>query len=221
MRSILYVKEMFDACAIAQIKTETRRTHGLDTINKDPNRYFIWSQQKSSDDRWLIAFYDTIADKQGMLAMTLIKSRYKKGEILYLAEPMWIINNDKVRQRLTALDVPHLYHWDMKESQLDAAEKLKEEKLWNKISPLLMKQEYGRHFIQIIDIKCERVQEISEESVINEGVLPLQTGPNPTTVKTMYASLFDKVNGPGAWDKNPFVFVYQFKYLPNFKRRLQ
>lgn len=203
---------MYDATAITKTKTETRRTHGLQEINKYVQHYGICHTGFSIEGRLMVTFRDPEYKKNGTKPAPIVKSRFKRGEILYLAEPMWI--KSSTRPGLTALEIPHEYIWDR---TIDYS---LHHSGYKKISPLLMKQEYGRHFIKILDVGCEQVQEISDEAVLREGISPPSTDLKPGMLKAMYASLFDKVNTPGLWDLNPFVFVYSFEYLPDFKRRL-
>ena len=93
------------------------------------------------------------------------------------------------------------------------------------------------HYIQITNIGIERVQDIPNDDVIREGfsleyvnngwgnsashwVYKLTymeprlgrykeiTSPNP---QEAYSILFDKMHKVGAWESNPWVFVYEFK----------
>lgn len=60
------------------------------------------------------------------------------------------------------------------------------------------------HRIRITDIKVERLQDISEEDCLREGIY------KHTTPRKAFAALIDKVSGKGTWDSNPWVFVYTF-----------
>ena len=77
------------------------------------------------------------------------------------------------------------------------------------------------HNIKIEQVRVERLQDISEEDCIREGVYEVSQGRyksdglnfighNPIAV---YASLIKKISGTEIWDKNPFVFVYDFKLI--------
>ena len=84
--------------------------------------------------------------------------------MLYIAEPMYIMNSEVVNKNLslgkiTHLDVPHLYRYDMNIMQLTAAGELVKNKTWKVVSPLLMRQQYGRQLIKIREIKIERLQD--------------------------------------------------------------
>jgi hypothetical protein len=61
----------------------------------------------------------------------------------------------------------------------------------------------------------ERLQDISEEEAKAEGVkgaLVSEDGVH-CSFKIDYATLWDEINGKGAWASNPWVWVIEFKRL--------
>lgn len=94
-----------------------------------------------------------------------------------------------------------------------------------------MPKEAARIFLRLTDVRVERLQEITAEDCIAEGIdlewsdeLPQPSHMSiaysekrvkPAFIKA-YAKLWDSLNakrdgGKYAWDKNPWVFVYQFE----------
>ena len=85
------------------------------------------------------------------------------------------------------------------------------------------------HHIRITDMRVERLQEITEEDCLREGVLksdkyampygiPDLKAPNGvffyySTPKEAFAALIDKVGKRGTWDSNPWVYVYSFELI--------
>ena len=93
------------------------------------------------------------------------------------------------------------------------------------------------HQIHITDIKVERLQDISDEDCIKEGVVKSYIGYYVKGLKTKdwekeshvemdgctyklfptpreaFAALIDKVSGKGTWDRNGWVFVYSFEVI--------
>lgn len=87
------------------------------------------------------------------------------------------------------------------------------------------------HHIRITRIRVERLQDISDEDCLEEGIWT-RTGrwycydiikrgmefydpyPDP---REAYSVLIDRISGKGTWDSNPYVFVYDFETvsLPN------
>ena len=92
------------------------------------------------------------------------------------------------------------------------------------------------HQIRITDVRVERLQDISDEDCLKEGVVKdtCKTYFNGYTVKfsldqynnilssewfrtprEAFAHLIDKVSGKGTWERNPYVFVYDFEFVKN------
>lgn len=88
---------------------------------------------------------------------------------------------------------------------------------------MFVSAEYMPHRIRITDIKIERLQDISEEDCLREGIVrtnsvapygfPAGNGKwkNYRTPQDAFACLIDKLSGKGTWESNPFVFVYEFE----------
>jgi uncharacterized protein YhfF len=67
----------------------------------------------------------------------------------------------------------------------------------------------SRITLEITGIRVERLQDISEEDALAEGF----ASDGDESAKIWYSMLWDKINGIGSWDKNPFVWVIEFKVL--------
>ena len=80
------------------------------------------------------------------------------------------------------------------------------------------------HKIRITNVRVERLQDISDEDCLREGVS--KSGPyKPWSYSAVglrqyyeeargaFADLIDKVSGKGTWDSNPWVFVYEFELV--------
>lgn len=106
---------------------------------------------------------------------------------------------------------------------------------------LFVKSRLMPHHIRITNIKIERLQDISDEDCLAEGVVKV-THTVPTkapqclisyypclslkeaadkvgwgitysTPQLAFATLIDKVSGKGTWESNPYVFVYEFELI--------
>lgn len=64
-------------------------------------------------------------------------------------------------------------------------------------------QGYRQLRIRITSIRCERLQDISEDDARAEGVADVAA----------YRELWERINGAGSWDANPFVWVYGFEVV--------
>lgn len=73
-----------------------------------------------------------------------------------------------------------------------------------------------RERLEVVSVRAERVQDISDEDAIAEGVEAYPAvahihGPPSVWVKR-YAALWESINGKGSWAKNPWVWVITFKH---------
>lgn len=92
---------------------------------------------------------------------------------------------------------------------------------------MFVKADLMPHHIRITNISIERLQDISEEDCIAEGIwrdnnVGLEgvtywyhglANSSFRTAKEAYAALIDKISGKGTWESNPWVFVYDFELV--------
>lgn len=96
---------------------------------------------------------------------------------------------------------------------------------------MFVRADFMPHQIRITKVKIERLQDISDEDCIKEGIsrsnVPGQyyvnglQRPNHNdgvlrafwNPKEAFAALIDKVSGKGTWESNPWVFVYKFELV--------
>jgi hypothetical protein len=92
---------------------------------------------------------------------------------------------------------------------------------------MFVKADFMPHRIRITHIRVERLQDISEEDCIAEGVwrddnVELEgttywyhglANSSFRTAKEAYASLINRISGKGTWECNPYVFVYDFELI--------
>lgn len=87
------------------------------------------------------------------------------------------------------------------------------------------------HQIRITNVRVERLQDISDEDCIKEGIVKwtkdrelfkydlseryemFEWRKKPHSPRETYAALIDRISGKGTWDSNPFVFVYEFELV--------
>jgi hypothetical protein len=81
-------------------------------------------------------------------------------------------------------------------------------------SPRYMPRWASRITLHITDIRVERLQDISEDDARAEGCDPVVHPDGAVdcgTRKTTFAKLWNKINGPGAWSANPWVWAISFE----------
>lgn len=107
-----------------------------------------------------------------------------------------------------------------------------QQKGWN--NKMFVSAKFMPHHIQITDIKVERLQDISEEDCLREGIDQCDLcdicyevvkkriegkynfkdcGYCFRTPRKAFASLIDKISGKGTWERNPWVFAYEFELI--------
>lgn len=93
---------------------------------------------------------------------------------------------------------------------------------------MFVKADFMIHHIRITDIKVERLQDISDEDILCEGVWQISydnglfyvsqdIGYVPTvafpSAREAFWFLIDKVSGKGTWESNPWVAAYSFELV--------
>ncbi len=77
----------------------------------------------------------------------------------------------------------------------------------------------SRITLEIVSVRVERVQEISEVDAYREGVVipshhAFTSNGNPelrNEARTEFQALWHEINGPGSWERNDWVWVVEFK----------
>lgn len=81
--------------------------------------------------------------------------------------------------------------------------------------------------IRITDVRVERLQDISDEDCLKEGIwkannvglngitywYPNLSNSTFRTPQEAFAALIDRISGKGTWERNPYVFAYEFELL--------
>ena len=98
---------------------------------------------------------------------------------------------------------------------------------------MFVKAKYMPHRIRITDIRVERLQDITDEDSMREGIeeegfrgeyrwgfytgfFTTNRGQGCKSVwfnspRKAFADLIDRISGRGTWERNPWVFVYKFE----------
>lgn len=93
---------------------------------------------------------------------------------------------------------------------------------------MFVKADLLPHHIKITDVKVERLQDISDEDILREGVWQFYDNKNlfyvsknigyaPTVAfpssREAFWYLIDKISGKGTWESNPWVVAYSFELV--------
>lgn len=138
-----------------------------------------------------------------------VRSRYKLGETIAIAQSYEDIHAEVLREV----------------GPCDLKKEFRQSKGY--ASKMFVKAEKMPHAIRITNIRVERLQDISEEDCLKEGIWrDDNVGLEGTTYwyhglanssfrtpQQAYASLIDSISGKGTWASNPYVFVYDFELI--------
>ena len=211
MKKIMFNDEFLLTKAILEgRKTQTRRLLTL-TLHKKAGRVKLIDVSPSKvfleDGKWKFIYDDYV--------FLLPKNNYPKydvGEVVAVAQsyrdcggvneegvPMWEIISKKVGGTNAG--------WDNK---------------------MFVRGDLMPHQIRITDVRVERLQDISDEDCLKEGLewdgkaskyyagYTKETGKKNwlgNTPREAFAHLINKVSRKDVWQDNPYVFVYDFKLI--------
>lgn len=90
---------------------------------------------------------------------------------------------------------------------------------------MFVRAELMPHYVIITAVSVERLRDISDVDCMAEGINYYEqegfswcsTGKLFDTPREAYAALIDKVSGKGTWERNPYVFVYDFELVKKWK----
>jgi len=117
---------------------------------------------------------------------------------------------------------------------LSIKDKFRKHKGWS--NKMFARADLMPHRIRITDIRVERLQDITDEDCLREGlfeVFPyIYRNPNDkvksyrfidkkskygyyqlSPVRDCFAVFIDRASGKGTWERNPWVFVYEFELM--------
>ncbi len=227
-RPILFSPPMVRSI-LAGTKTMTRRTRGLDEINKEPDRY-EFRELLAIDGDLFAVFWDS-----GQVEHVLVKCPFGR-----IGDKTWVRETWQ-----THCDMDHISPRDLPEG-CDIQYPATYDGWVSKRRPSIhMPRWASRILLEITDIRIERLQQISEEDAKAEGVEALDFeryapdfdwsvcplcggtclytgysadgGARPDcdclkcdTHKKRFRNLWEYLNGEGSWEDSPWVWAISF-----------
>ena len=142
----------------------------------------------------------------------MIRSPYKVGEVVAVAQSYYDIYEELKRTHgSSSLITRKFFHKYIQGGRMPVSNKM------------FVKSEAMLRKIRITDINVERMQEISDEDCLKEGVIKNYRGlyfyygngeeRYCDTPREAFSKLIDKVSGKGTWQRNPWVFAYSFELV--------
>lgn len=210
-RPMLYSTDMVKAI-LEERKNKTRRMTGLQEINAAPDEWKLFAVGKGQA---LGKGMVTMAGFESPTKGGFIPCPYgKPGDVLWVRETF---ADEKYFNGLTEECFP-IFKTDYVGPVA-----------WNWKPSIHMPKDYARIWLRIMDIRVERLQDITEDDAIAEGVIEYEDGTyhNYFTQKGLrhkdgveillakgsFQSLWASINGQNSWDFNPWVWVLSFHVL--------
>jgi len=195
---------------LAGNKTQTRRTKGLDVINK------IEDKAKSEDDvdRWFIDGYTDgllwVEDLDTLESFSIECPYGKPGDLIWVRETFTYVLRDHAPDLLEGARSNTQFVY--KASMHDDWMKYAKEKYGYKWKPdIHMPKAACRIWLEITDVRVERLQDISEKDAKAEGSQTAIQSVVKTSAKNKFGTLWISIKGQESWNANPFVWVIEFK----------
>lgn len=199
-KAILYSTDMVQAMQEGR-KTMTRRTQGLEEINKQPDAYSVATVN--------IGEYVFESEAGGQKSEVTIKAKYQKGDILWVRESFAVEGLLKnVFFYKADIGLPKIEKWK---------------------PSIHMPKVAARYFQKVTNVRVERLLQISEEDAVAEGCSKYgpfgeyrgSRHPNGgqmkyraySTAQRAFQCIWETINGKESWELNPWVFVYEFEVL--------
>lgn len=220
MQKILFEHRRFglEQAVIARLKENTRRRV---RFPKNINDADVESAVMDIDEKGHVFFTFSLSTDQGAETVD-IYPKYQIGERVAVAQSYKSIYNTMEEQQGNS----KANEWWCKAYDV----------IGNQFGPattpgmnnkLFVHSDLMPHIIEITDIKAERLQDISDEDCLKEGVtkwldcfivtgIMEHHGQNNAcfnTPREAFAALIDRLNDRGTWERNEWCFSYTFKLI--------
>jgi len=208
MKKIMFSQRYgLEQAVLAGTKTMTRRIIPIDLYNQTD-----WKAVAEGD-------FEAVVDGEGYYHDIRNCGKYRIGEEVAIAQPYKnddVLTYDAYNEDGTAREDGLQRHKEMLESK-------------GYRNKMFVKAEYMPHRLRITGIKVERLQDITEQECICEGIKIKKgnrNGERPFgeftfdgwddysfTAREAFAALIDLISGRGTWQNNPWVYVYTFELI--------
>ena len=208
MKGICFIEPLFHRVVKGE-KTQTRRMITPQPVDSVENLMFCGNIVFRTRDE-----YDELI---------FINPKYEVGEKVYLKEPYILYQEEYQESKTSQSGIQYAYKFG---NHLSIEEITgKSDSKWK--NKLFMPESAARHSIEITGVRAERLQDISEEDCFKEGIEEViwkgkilksskyyfNGYESYDTPIEAYAELIDRINGNGIWERNPWVWVYDFKLV--------
>lgn len=194
-------------------KAQTRRIVKTSDAFERVNPDFDWDEEdiKNWEDDFVLRVKNmSETERKECFNYLLNHPKYKVGEIVAVAQSYNTLFEEQYDDTLEMLDLCKSAGWSNK---------------------MFVRADLMPHQIRIIDVRVERLQDISDECCLKEGIIKKWHAPAcknyyyvpgvevkgvkdvHDTPQEAFAHLINKVSRKDMWQENPYVFVYDFELV--------
>lgn len=226
-------------------KRMTRRTQGLEKMNIIPETFYLSGEQHTVNSKDIAFIFKPCIDIMN-IGPIIVKPKYNKGDHIWVKETYYAYGywdetgyltkkKGQTQYEFIDLTVTRNYKY-LFETDTEKPNKILNNNAvvdglygWFKRSSLFMPKVDARIWLEVTNVRCERLQDITEADAIAEGILSKVDETGWDTIYQIYlpdaknwwaknpiesfSSLWEMINGQDAWLNNPWVFVYEFKRI--------
>src|SRR5574343_959908 len=215
-------------------KSETRRTRGLYAFNQVPDKWVNGKEYLDKKGRLIFPMFHRSSDGNGV---PVVCPYGKPGDVMWMRETFfaygyWFrenINCPFEFRDITLDQVLGVGKYEYMDSKPFVVHKSRNAGAigYHKKPNMHMPLEACRFFAEIVDIRLERLHDITDNDAACEGVrsqFSQQTGfswinylvkdLSEKTARDSYITLWRPLNGYLSWHANPWVWVVKYAVLP-------
>lgn len=214
MKPILFCTTMVQA-TLKEIKTNTRRICNIPD-GWEYDGYGRITSYHPKKGKWGAIIRKGVGTD--FPEVDIVPAKYQIGDILYVRETFVIegmcFNEDGT---ITHHEEP-IVHYKADGEELTWFDEWEDEVNVPWKPSIHMNKELARIFLRVTNVRVERLQDISVEDILKEGAPLITITVNNedfinSKLKGWWYDLWTSINGKGAWEENPFVFVYEFQRI--------
>jgi len=188
-----------------------------------------WSWKKSEKDWFSGVTYEQLISDKGLLYPE--RTPYQKGDLLWVRETWWDLGhmeNGKWQGRIESHTIKPRYVASCPDPFSEGIGGIIQpvnipwrqtsflNSTWRKRPSIHMPKWAARIWLEVLDVRVERLQEITEKDAIKEGMyqegFEIEISKYVDNPVEQFAQLWDSLNAKRGygWDVNPWVLRYEF-----------
>lgn len=219
-RPIIFSSEMIRAILDGR-KTQTRRTPGLEDVNKCPDLWIFnksvildYKTKKSARGKFGAYFISELIEPKTISICPEVSPYGQPSDRLWVRETwdVFALPNEvpSICYRADSTAIPILGKTGYQYQRPDNSHK------WR--ASIFMPRWVSRITLEIVDVRIERIQDISGEDAVAEGIFePIGCRSESGfqyEMRSQFMNYWDLINGKKyPWESNPWVWCIEFKRI--------